>query len=154
MTRLFTVRFVENDRGNPPDKLADAELHFTDQAGPLAGCKLIGFAIWQRPGREARVTMPARSYQVNGERRSFALLRPQDDSTQTERITAEIIDAWQAHKLAQQGAYTARTAAPTPEPPKLAAVPQAPRPMPDALASAIAITARPQRVAAFDGFDF
>lgn len=29
----LTVKFTPNDRGNPPGKLADAELHFT--AGPL-----------------------------------------------------------------------------------------------------------------------
>ncbi len=40
------VKFVANDRGNPPGKLADAELHFT--SGPLDGLKLIGFGIWER----------------------------------------------------------------------------------------------------------
>lgn len=60
---------------NPPGKLADAELHFTD--GPLDGLKLIGFSIWERrTGNGRNVTFPARSYSVNGERRSFALLRP------------------------------------------------------------------------------
>ena len=29
------VKFVVNEKGNPPGKLADAELHFT--SGPLAG---------------------------------------------------------------------------------------------------------------------
>jgi hypothetical protein len=41
-----TVKFVINEKGNPPGKLADAELHFTD--GVLAGLKLIGFAVWER----------------------------------------------------------------------------------------------------------
>src|SRR5438876_8511744 len=44
---------------------------------PLAGLKLIGFSIWERRGGSGRnVTFPARQYAVNGERRSFALLRP------------------------------------------------------------------------------
>jgi hypothetical protein len=43
-TTKMTVQFTRNDKGNPPGKLADAELHFTD--GPLEGLKLIGFAIW------------------------------------------------------------------------------------------------------------
>ena len=42
----MTVKIITNERGNPPGKLADAELHFSD--GPLAGLKLIGFAVWER----------------------------------------------------------------------------------------------------------
>ena len=70
----MTVKFAPNDKGNPPGKLADAEIHFPD--GPLAGLKLIGFAIWERKNGGRTVTFPARQYAVNGERRSFALLRP------------------------------------------------------------------------------
>ena len=72
----MTVKIAPNDKGNPPGKLADAELHFSD--GPLEGLKLIGFAIWERRGGIGgrNVTFPARQYSVNGERRSFALLRP------------------------------------------------------------------------------
>ena len=69
-----TVKITPNDKGNPPGKLADAEIHFTD--GALAGLKLIGFAIWERKNGSRTVTFPARQYAVNGERRSFALLRP------------------------------------------------------------------------------
>ena len=69
-----TVKITPNDKGNPPGKLADAELHFTH--GALAGLKLIGFAIWERKNGGRTVTFPARQYAVNGERRSFALLRP------------------------------------------------------------------------------
>ena len=69
------VKILPNDKGNPLGKLADAELHFTE--GPLTGLKLIGFAIWERRGGSGRnVTFPARQYSVNGERRSFSLLRP------------------------------------------------------------------------------
>jgi hypothetical protein len=55
----MTVKIVANEKGNPPGKLADAELHFA--SGPLEGLKLIGFAVWERktgPGRN--VTFPAR----------------------------------------------------------------------------------------------
>jgi len=38
-----TPKIVANDRGNPPGKLADAELHFYDS--PRDGLKLIGFSI-------------------------------------------------------------------------------------------------------------
>jgi hypothetical protein len=90
----MTIKIIPNDKGNPPGKLADAELHFTD--APLAGLKLIGFAIWERRGGAGRnVTFPARQYSVNGERRSFALLRPIVDSTAQEQIRELILQAYQ-----------------------------------------------------------
>src|SRR5436853_4900859 len=89
----LTVKITPNDKGNPPGKLADAELHFTD--GPLAGLKLIGFAIWERRGGSGRnVTFPARQYSVNGERRSFALLRPIVDTTAQNGVRELILAAY------------------------------------------------------------
>ena len=62
--------------------------------GTLEGMKLIGFAIWERRGGSGRnVTFPARQYAVNGERRSFALLRPIVDTTAQERIRALVLAA-------------------------------------------------------------
>jgi hypothetical protein len=88
-----TVKITANDRGNPPGKLADAELHFAD--GSLAGLKLIGFAIWERRGAGGRnVTFPARQYNVNGERRSFALLRPVVDTTAQQAVRDRILEAY------------------------------------------------------------
>ena len=49
----ITVKIIANERGNPVGKLADAELLFSD--GPLAGLKLIGFAIWGTPNRHRPV---------------------------------------------------------------------------------------------------
>jgi hypothetical protein len=92
----MVVRIIANDRGNPPGKLADAELHFT--AGPLAGLKLIGFAVWERKTGDGRnVTFPARQYAVNGERRSFALLRPVADGDPAQPIRDLILQAYEAH---------------------------------------------------------
>ena len=90
----MTIKFAANDKGNPPGKLADAELHFTD--GPLEGLKLIGFSIWERRGGGTgrNVTFPARQYSVNGERRSFALLRPIGDTTAQGRVRELILDAY------------------------------------------------------------
>ena len=89
----MTVKILPNDRISPPGKLADAELHFTD--GVLAGLKLIGFGIWERRSVGGRnVTFPARQYSVNGERRSFALLRPILDTTAQDRIRELILDAY------------------------------------------------------------
>src|SRR5205807_6413424 len=90
----MTIKITPNDKGNPPGKLADAELHFTE--GPLEGLKLIGFSIWERrgggPGRN--VTFPARQYSVNGERRSFALLRPVLDVDAQTRVRDLILEAY------------------------------------------------------------
>lgn len=88
------VKFAQNDRGNPPGKLADAELHFTGE-GILDGLKLIGFGIWERrSGGGRNVTFPARQYSVNGERRSFALLRPVVDASAQDRVREYILQAY------------------------------------------------------------
>ena len=87
------VKIVPNEKANPPGKLADAELHFTD--GVLDGLKLIGFSIWERrTGNGRNVTFPARQYAVNGERRSFALLRPIGDTSAQERIRDLVLQAY------------------------------------------------------------
>ena len=90
----MTIKITPNDRGNPPGKLADAELHFSD--GPLDGLKLMGFSIWERRGGGGgrNVTFPARQYNVNGERRSFALLRPIVDTTAQGKLRELILDAY------------------------------------------------------------
>ena len=89
----MTVKIIPNDKGNPPGKLAEAEVHFED--GYLQGLKLVGFAVWERrSGNGRNVTFPARSYSVNGERRSFALLRPIADSTAQDRVRDLILQAY------------------------------------------------------------
>lgn len=93
----MTVKFTPNEKGNPLGKLADAELHFAD--GPLEGLKLIGFAVWERKtGNGRNVTFPARQYSINGERRSFALLRPIVDAQAQERIRDVILEAYAEHE--------------------------------------------------------
>jgi hypothetical protein len=88
-----TVKIIANDTNNPPGKLADAELHFTE--GVLEGLKLIGFGIWERrTGNGRNVTFPARQYSVNGERRSFALLRPIGDPAAQDRIREAVLEAF------------------------------------------------------------
>ena len=94
----MTVKIIPNDKGNPPGKLADAELHFA--GGPLDGLKLIGFAVWERRNGGRTVTFPARQYSVNGERRSFALLRPVADTASQERLRDIILAAYSEHEAA------------------------------------------------------
>ncbi len=95
------IKITPNEKGNPPGKLADAELHFTE--GPLEGLKLIGFAVWERrTGTGRNVTFPARQYVVNGERRSFALLRPVVDATSQNRIRDLVLQAYAEFENQQQ----------------------------------------------------
>ena len=99
----FAVKIIVNDHGNPPGKLADAELHFHD--GILEGLKLIGFAIWERrTGSGRNVTFPARQYSVNGERRSFALLRPIAEATAQERVRDLVLNAYAEYEASSEGA--------------------------------------------------
>jgi hypothetical protein len=96
---MLTVKIIPNDKGNPPGKLADAELHFGVDAGPLDGLKLIGFSIWERrTGGGRNVTFPARQYAINGERRSFALLRPVADTTAQEGVRDLILRAYEQYE--------------------------------------------------------
>ena len=95
---VVSVRIIPNTEGKPPGKLADAEVIFEAEAGPLSGMKLIGFAIWERRSGSGRnVTFPARQYSVNGERRSFALLRPMNgDASAQEAIRDLVLEAYSA----------------------------------------------------------
>ena len=96
----MTVHIIPNDNGNPPGKLADVELHFHG-GDHLDGLKLIGFAVWERRGGNGRnVTFPARSYAINGERRSFALLRPMIATSGQDRIRTMILEAYAQHEEA------------------------------------------------------
>ena len=120
MTTTTTIRILPCDprtSSTPAGKLADAELHFHGGGGLLDGLKLIGFAVWETRGRRS-VTFPARSYAVNGERRSFQLLRPTGDHEQQAALRAAILQAYQAILDAEPQAATAATAqadaAPTP----------------------------------------
>jgi hypothetical protein len=92
-----TVKITPNDRGTPPSKLADAELHFT--GGELDGLKLIGFSVWERRGGHGRsVSFPGRQYRVGDERRTFALLRPIADTDATARVRDLVLAAYAEHE--------------------------------------------------------
>ncbi len=90
------VTIIPHEGSGPQGKLADAELVFTE--GPLEGLKLIGFTVWE--GRQAKpnITFPARQYSVNGERRSFSLLRAISDPSAIERVKQLILDAYAEHQ--------------------------------------------------------
>jgi hypothetical protein len=91
------VKILPNDKGSPNGKLADAEVHFTD--GRMAGLKLLGFAIWERrAGGGKNVTFPSRTYSVNGERRSFSLLRPASDQSSQDAVRDMILSAYSEYE--------------------------------------------------------
>ena len=103
-SNTLTIKITPNDKGNPPGKLADAELHFGGES-PLTGMKLIGFSIWERRGGNGRnVTFPARSYVVNGDRRAFALLRPIVDTTAQEAVRDRILEAYAGYAAEAEAA--------------------------------------------------
>lgn len=93
------IKILPLESNNPPGKLADAELHFDE--GPLDGLKLVGFSIWERrTGSGRNVTFPARQYSVNGERRSFSLLRPRFDVDANNRLRDLILEAYAEYDAA------------------------------------------------------
>ena len=106
----LSIEITPNERLTPPGKLADAALIF--HAGPLAGLRLVGFAIRERKGGSGRnVTFPARQYTINGEWRSFALLRPVvldayvgPDLNGQDRVRDLILTAYAQHETAAAAA--------------------------------------------------
>jgi hypothetical protein len=99
----MTVQIVPNGGSTSNGRLADVELHFDGRDGPLNGLKLVGFAVWQGRAREPRrVTLPARSYSLGGERGTYVLLRPiasTSDRLGTEgRLKELILQAFEAHQ--------------------------------------------------------
>jgi hypothetical protein len=92
---VMSVKILPNSSGSPQGKLADAEVVFGAASGPLQGLRLIGFAVWERRDGGRNVTFPARQYSVNGERRSFALLRPANgDASAQDAVRQSILDAY------------------------------------------------------------
>ena len=94
ITDTMTVRISLSNSDRPTDKLADAELHFV--GGPLAGLKLLGFAIWNRRDGGYHVTFPARQYSADGQHRSFTLLRDISGHNGSSAVRDLILEAYAA----------------------------------------------------------
>jgi hypothetical protein len=98
---VVSVKIIPNGKGTPAGKLADAEVIFEAEAGPLSGLKLMGFSVWERRDGTKNVTFPARQFSVNGERRSFALLRSATgDASAQSAIRDCILDAYNSLEAA------------------------------------------------------
>src|SRR5687767_7601373 len=92
---LVSVKIIPNDKGSPPGKLADAEVIFEADAGPLSGLTLVGFAVWERRDGGKNVTFPARPYSANGARRNFLLLRSSNRARDAQEPLRQcILDAY------------------------------------------------------------
>jgi hypothetical protein len=91
-----SVRIIPNTAGTPQGKLADAEVIFEADAGPMKGLKLLGFSIWEGRTGGRNVTFPARHYTTNGgDRRNFSLLRPANGDEHAPKAMREfILDAY------------------------------------------------------------
>ena len=63
--------------------------------------------MWERRGSGGRnVTFPARQYAMNGERRSFALLRPVFDTTAQHALRDLVLTAYDEYQTAVQSVIT------------------------------------------------
>jgi hypothetical protein len=92
---LVSVKIIPNEQGKPKGKLADVEVIFEADAGPLSGLTLVGFAIWERRDGGKNVTFPARPYSVNGARRNFLLLRSSNRAPEAQEPLRQcILDAY------------------------------------------------------------
>jgi hypothetical protein len=86
--RAMRVQFLA--RANGPERLlAEAEIHFEE--GPLAGTRLLGFALWKSPEGEIYVTFPSRATGAGSERRYFEYLRSVDGEAATVKQVKEWI---------------------------------------------------------------
>lgn len=93
----MVVRIVPSEGPAPEEKLADVELVFEE--GVLSGMKLVGFSVWRSRRRALPVvTFPSRSFQVNGERRAYALLRPDSPGGSQEVLRALILQAYMEYE--------------------------------------------------------
>lgn len=107
---VIDFHFAPHTGASLPGKLADVEVHFN--GGIFDGLKLIGFAIWERRGGSGRnVTFPARQYTINGERRSFALLRPLTDARASDRFRDAILAAYAEHEAVEAARLAANVGA-------------------------------------------
>ncbi len=96
----MTIQFTKTDPAERPlGRVAVAMLKFDEtRDGPLGGCAITGFALWEPAdgGDRPRLTMPARTYSVDGRRRRYDLLRPADPDSSTRPLEDAIIAAWLA----------------------------------------------------------
>ena len=94
----MTIEFRKAEPDDrPAGKIAEATIKFDGiEHGALGGCAITGFTLWEptEGGETPRVTLPARVYSVDGERRRFDLVRPCDPDGSTQPLRDAIAAAW------------------------------------------------------------
>ena len=94
LDQTVAIKVLPADDAAPAGKLADVELHFT--AGALEGLKLLGFTVWECRGDKGP-SLPSRHYVVNGERRSFTLLRPSGEAPAQDTLRDTLLAVFADH---------------------------------------------------------
>jgi hypothetical protein len=84
--------------GSPQAKLRDVEVTITEENAHLfIGKKIVGFTLWDNGPEGIGVQLPNRPFKVNGERRSFSLLRSASgDPTDLDPLKQYLVDAYTA----------------------------------------------------------
>lgn len=92
------VQFVEKAGG--PDRLVcDAEVLFDEF--PLAGMKLVGFALWRGADGGVYVTFPSRSFGNGTERKFFDYLRSVEGTAgDVRKVKDWILEEYRASRAA------------------------------------------------------
>jgi hypothetical protein len=98
------VQFVTRENG--PEKLVcDAEVVFGPECGPLAGMKLVGFALWRGAEGEVYVTFPSRAFGLASERKYYDYLRAAEApaaaaAAESKRVKEWILEEFRASRRA------------------------------------------------------
>jgi hypothetical protein len=94
------VQFVERE-SRPERLVCEAELVFGEEAGPLAGMKLVGFSLWRSPEGEVFVTFPSRAIGVGNDRRFFDYVRSVEGlAADAKRVKEWILEEFRARSRA------------------------------------------------------
>ena len=99
------VNFLSRVDG-PERLVCEAELVFEGD-GPLAGLRLVGFALWRGTDGATYVTFPSRAFGLGEERRFFDFLR--GDAAAVKRFKAFVLDAFTTQGVAPAVAAAAAT---------------------------------------------
>lgn len=94
------VEFLTRENG-PERLVCDGEIVFGEEDGPLAGMKLVGFALWKTAEGEVSVTFPSRAFGAGGERRFFDYLRSvEGNPADSRRVKDWLLEEYRANKRA------------------------------------------------------
>jgi len=92
------VNVIRARPGSPDAKLGDVEVTITEENAHLfIGSKIVGFTLWDNEVEGIGVQLPNRPFKVNGQRRSFSLLRSASgDPAVLDPLKQYIVEAYTA----------------------------------------------------------